>query len=67
MAPVTGQVYKHRWSWLIQASPDDLWRILADTERFNEAAGLPIHKITETPRADGGESYRAAVLKGLTT
>ena len=66
MAPVTGQVYKHRWSWLIQASPDDLWRILADTERFNEAAGLPIHKITETPRADGGMSYRGEVRKGLT-
>ncbi len=30
---------------------------MADTARFNEAAGLPKHTIIETPRADGSVEY----------
>jgi class 3 adenylate cyclase len=62
---LAGRFYQRRWSWLIEAGAEDLWRILADTERFNEAAGLPIYKVTETPRGDGGMHYRGAARMGI--
>ena len=36
-----------------------IWPALADTQRFNEAAGLPKHEITESLRADGSVRYHA--------
>jgi class 3 adenylate cyclase len=37
---------------------------MADTARFNEAAGLPKHAIVETPRPDGSVDYTARARKG---
>jgi class 3 adenylate cyclase len=34
-----------------------VWSALADTARFNEAAGFPKHRITEAPQADGSVAY----------
>lgn len=41
------------WSWEFDHPPAVVWSIMADTARVNEATGLPLHKITETPQADG--------------
>jgi class 3 adenylate cyclase len=38
-------------------APDAIWRSLADTARFNEAARLPPHEIVEIPRPDGSVAY----------
>lgn len=40
-------------SWHFDAPPDRLWRVLADTARFNEASGLDKYQLEELPQADG--------------
>lgn len=40
-------------SWHFSAPPDRLWRVLADTARFNEASGLGKYQLEELPQADG--------------
>jgi class 3 adenylate cyclase len=47
------QTVERVWEWHFAASPDDLWPLLADTARFNEAMGLPRYAVTEIPRPDG--------------
>jgi class 3 adenylate cyclase len=41
------------WEWSFAASPAALWPVLADTARFNEAAGLPRYSVTDLPQPDG--------------
>lgn len=41
------------WSWHVDLPPDRLWPILADTNRFNEAMGLPAYELEETPQPNG--------------
>ncbi|MCP4329207.1 MAG: hypothetical protein GY791_12305 [Alphaproteobacteria bacterium] len=55
---------KQTWTWHFDTPPETVWPILADTARFNEAAGLPNHEIEETPRADGSVEYVARARKG---
>jgi class 3 adenylate cyclase len=31
----------YRWEWDLQASPEELWPLVADTDRFNRDAGVP--------------------------
>lgn len=40
-------------TWHFDLPPDRLWPVLADTDRFNEAMGLPPYVLEETPRPDG--------------
>jgi len=44
--------------------PAEVWPFVADTQRFNEAYGMPKHRIVETPRADGSVEYRAFTRVG---
>ncbi|HYX01921.1 MAG TPA: adenylate/guanylate cyclase domain-containing protein [Reyranella sp.] len=41
------------WTWTFDLPPDELWPVLADTNRFNEAMGLPPYALEETPQANG--------------
>src|SRR5215471_7380091 len=41
------------WEWEFSAAPEALWPVLADTARFNEAAGLPRYEVTDVARPDG--------------
>jgi class 3 adenylate cyclase len=41
------------WSWELDHPPSVVWSLMADTARLNEASGLPLHKIIETPQGDG--------------
>ncbi len=52
------------WVWRFDTPPESIWRILADTARFNEAAELPKQDIDETPRSDGSVVYRARARLG---
>jgi len=52
------------WTWRFDAPPSPVWTAMADTARFNEAAGLPKHAIVETPRPDGSVEYVGKARKG---
>ena len=52
------------WTWRFDAPPPPVWTAMADTARFNEAAGLPKHTIVETPRPDGSVEYLGKARKG---
>ncbi|MGH6892355.1 MAG: adenylate/guanylate cyclase domain-containing protein [Dongiaceae bacterium] len=52
------------WSWEFDHPISAMWPLLADTARFNEAAALPKHQITEVPQADGSVHYFGAAKMG---
>lgn len=54
----------HTWIWRFDTPLETIWPVLSDTARFNEAAALPRHDITETPRADGSVEYLARARIG---
>ncbi len=58
------RVHRHEWVWSFDAPPAEVWPILSDTARFNEAAGLPKHDITETPQEDGSVLFTAVAKQG---
>jgi class 3 adenylate cyclase len=41
------------WTWTFDLAPAALWPVLADTNRFNEAMGLPAYGLEETPQPNG--------------
>jgi class 3 adenylate cyclase len=45
------------WTWRFERPPAEIWPVAADTARFNEAAKVPKHTITETPQPDGSVRY----------
>jgi len=65
--PATVRAHSRTFEWRFSAPPETIWPALADTARFNEAAGLPRHAIDERPQPDGSVRYFAAARKaGLT-
>ncbi len=52
------------WVWRFDSPLETIWPVLSDTARFNEAAALPRHAITETPRQDGSVEYLAKARLG---
>src|SRR5260370_39500236 len=46
-------VMRRTWTWTFDLPPDELWPVLADPNRFNEAMGLPTYVLEETPQANG--------------
>ena len=44
---------RRSWSWTFDLPPEELWPLLADTNRFNEAMGLPPYALEETPQPNG--------------
>jgi len=46
-------VPRRTWTWHFDLAPDRLWSLLADTNRFNEAMGLPAYTLEETPQPNG--------------
>ena len=47
------QAVERTWSWEFDLPAEALWPVLADTARFNQAAGFPRYELIETPREDG--------------
>src|SRR6267142_2845909 len=60
-----GKAISRSWSWRFDRSVGDIWPILADTARFNEASKLPRHQIEEIPQADGSVVYIGRAKMGL--
>jgi class 3 adenylate cyclase len=44
---------RQTWTWHFDLPPERLWPVLADTNRFNEAMGLPAYALEETPQPNG--------------
>ncbi len=44
---------RRTWTWTFDLPPDRLWPVLADTNRFNEAMGLPPYTLEQTPQPNG--------------
>jgi class 3 adenylate cyclase len=44
---------RRTWTWTFDLPPEKLWPVLADTNRFNEATGLPPYVLEETPQPNG--------------
>ena len=44
---------RRTWTWHFDLPPEKLWPVLADTNRFNEAMGLPPYALEELPQPDG--------------
>ena len=53
------------WTWTFDLPPEKLWPVLADTNRFNEAMGLPPYALQETPRADGTVQRLGQDVEGI--
>ena len=53
--------------WRFDNPPAAIWPILADTVRFNEAAGLPRYDVTETLEVDGTVRYEGRLKRGPVT
>jgi hypothetical protein len=49
----SGTLRRYATVWRFSEPPDQLWPVLGDTARLNEAAGLPKYTLVETPRVDG--------------
>ena len=48
-----GKTVEAAWQWVLPAPPEAAWAVVADTARFNEAAGFPRYTIEETAQPDG--------------
>ena len=55
---------RRSWVWHFERPPAEIWPIMADTARFNEAAALPKHDIEEVPQADGSVLYLGRLRRG---
>jgi len=53
MASRAPRLHRRTWSWTFDLPPEELWPVLADTNRFNEAMGLPPYALEETPQPNG--------------
>lgn len=41
MSGIRPRAFHYHWRWRLEASPEALWPLVADTSRFNRDAGLP--------------------------
>jgi len=58
------RTYARTFVWRFDQPPAAIWPALADTQRFNEAAGLPRQRISETTLDDGSVEFRAEARIG---
>jgi class 3 adenylate cyclase len=61
------RVERRTWQWRYDATPAELWPLLSDTARLNEAAKLPKYHVEDIPQADGSVLHLArAKVAGMT-
>ncbi len=59
------KVYSRTFVWRFDQPPEVMWQALADTARFNEAAGLPKHEIEEIAEPDGSMRFIGRARKAI--
>jgi class 3 adenylate cyclase len=47
--------FYYRWEWHFQASPEQLWPLVTDTNRFDRNVGLPAYALVEEPVAGNNQ------------
>jgi len=62
---VSEREFHYRWEYDLRASPQALWPLVSDTNRFNRDAGLPDVSAQGSVEADGGVGRRRLRLKKL--
>lgn len=45
--------YHYRWEWHLKSSPEQLWPLVADTNRFDKDTGLPAYDEPEKSSVEG--------------
>ena len=59
------KLYSDTFEWRFARSPEEIWQALADTARWNEAAGLPKHAIEEVLQPDGSVRFFGRGRQGM--
>ena len=59
------KLYSDTFEWRFTRPPAEIWQGLADTARWNEAAGLPKHAIEEVLQPDGSVRFFGSGRQGL--
>jgi class 3 adenylate cyclase len=55
--------FHYRWEWRLQSPPEELWPLVADTNRFNRDAGLPAVQTSDnTPHPNARRRLRFSML-----
>lgn len=62
-----GKAKRRTWVWHFDRPPAEIWPLMADTARFNEAARLPKHEIEEQAQPDGSVLYMGRLKRGPVT
>ena len=60
------KVVQYDWTWQLEASPQQLWPYIANTDRLNKAAGLPSVGYTTEVADDGVRLHGQLRKAGLT-
>src|ERR1700754_3562658 len=50
------RTFHYRWEWQLRSSPDALWPLVTDTNRFNRDVGVPHVERAATPATTGGSA-----------
>ena len=61
---MSASVKHYTWSWDLTSSPEELWLLVSDTDRFNRDCGFP--SVNEVP-PDDMKSARASDARRLRT
>lgn len=48
------KTFNYHWQWQLKSTAEVLWPFVADTQRFNQASGLPAIDYSEVPLEIGG-------------
>jgi hypothetical protein len=54
---------RRTWNWTFDLPPSVLWPVLAATNRFNEAMGLPPYLLEEVPQPNGTVLHHAGARR----
>ena len=61
------QPQSRTFHWQFENPPEAIWPLLADTVRFNEAAGLPRYEVSESLQDDGTVLFEGRLKRGPMT
>src|SRR4051812_24662468 len=57
--------FHYRWKWDLKSSPDTIWPLIADTNRFNYDTGIPFVERVKNPTqplSKGGQQLRLSLF-----
>jgi adenylate cyclase len=57
--------FHYRWEYRLKASPDDLWPLVADTNRFNRDTGVPAVELRDDDAASAQASTQTSGTRRL--